>query len=124
MRIRPLHLGDVITVQLPHHRPGGHEPVKGIRPAIVVGLPPLLGTPRFPLIVVVPTTTQVGPWASQSPHLYPPLAAGVGGFTTDCVVLLDQLRSLDISRIGRHIGTLTTQQLMLISTGLRRILGF
>ncbi len=122
-RRRPLQIGDVITVQLPTHQPGGHEQT-GIRPAIVVGLPNLLSRPRFPMILVVPTTTSVGPWANQSPHLYPPLSAGVGGLTTDCVVLLDQLRSIDRSRIGRRIGTLTTQQLMPISTGLERIFGF
>jgi len=50
MRIRRLQIGDVIIVQLPTHQPGGHEQ-KGIRPAIAVGLPNLLGRPRFPVIL-------------------------------------------------------------------------
>ena len=123
MRRRPLHIGDVITVQLPHQQPGGHEQT-GIRPAVVVGLPTLLDRPRFPMALVAPMTTAIGPWANQSPHLYPSLSAGIGGLTKDCVVLLDQLRSVDRNRIGRRIGTLTTPQLTPISTGMRRIFGF
>ena len=122
-RRHPLRIGDVITVQLPLHQPGGHEQT-GIRPAIVVGLPNLLGRPRFPMVLVVPTTTQVGQWAIGSSHLYPSLQAGMGGLTQDCIVLLDQLRSIDVGRMGRRIGTLGSQQLMTISTGLRRIFQF
>ncbi|MBC8229401.1 hypothetical protein H8E77_07640 [bacterium] len=39
---RALRLGDVITIDLPSHISSGHEQT-GIRPAIVVGIPTLLG---------------------------------------------------------------------------------
>jgi len=84
-RRRPLQPGDVITVDLPSYS-RGHEQT-GIRPAIVVGLPILLGKPRYPMLVIVPMTTTTGPWSGQSPDLYPPLQAGDGGLTKPCVAL-------------------------------------
>ena len=56
--------------------------------------------------------------------LYLPLQAGDGGLTRDCVVLLDQLRSVDANRIDRRIGTLNPQQLAPIMAGLKRIFQF
>ena len=52
---RPLQLGDVITVDLPGHIPGGHEQT-GIRPAIVVGLPTLLG--KLCVLISLPNRNQ------------------------------------------------------------------
>lgn len=49
-------LKDVISALLPEHAPGGHEQ-QGLRPTVVVGVPELLGEPRFEVLVVVPMTT-------------------------------------------------------------------
>jgi mRNA interferase MazF len=59
----------------------------------VIGLP--WGEVRYPMLIVVPLTTQTGLWSRQNPSLYPRLEAGVGGLTQSSVILLDQLRSID-----------------------------
>ena len=51
-----LQIGDVITAKLPSQNPSGREQ-EGYRPAIVVGLPSRLGRLHFPLVFVVPMTT-------------------------------------------------------------------
>ena len=56
MTNRILQVSDVVTVQFPSQVPRGKEQ-EGFRPAIVVGLPSRLGKLRFPLVVVVPMTT-------------------------------------------------------------------
>jgi mRNA interferase MazF len=105
MKVRPIKIGDILLVELPQHRPPGHEQ-QGLRPAIVVGLPNKLGVPRYPTILVVPLTTQIGNWAERSPNLYPRLPAGTAGLTRQSVVLLDHLRAIDLRRIRRFIGSL------------------
>ncbi|MBM3236548.1 type II toxin-antitoxin system PemK/MazF family toxin [Candidatus Poribacteria bacterium] len=111
-----------MTVDIPSYSRGREQ--TGIRPAIVVGLPTFLGKPRYPILVIVPMTTTTGPWRSQYPDFYPPLQVGDGGLTKPCVALLDQVRSISISRIGRYIGSLNPQQFAPISTGLKQIFGF
>jgi mRNA interferase MazF len=51
-----LQIGDVIAAKFPSQNPSGREQ-EGYRPAIVVGLPSRLGRLRFPLVFVVPMTT-------------------------------------------------------------------
>jgi mRNA interferase MazF len=71
---------------------------QGYRPAIVVAVPDLLDIPRFPLIVVIPLTTDRGQkWATASSNLYPRFSAGVAGLRSPSVALLDQVRALDVS---------------------------
>ena len=110
MRLRPIRTGDVILVTFPHSVPYGHEQ-EGKRPAIVVGLPQRLGTPRFPMFLVVPLTTYIGEWTTKNPELYPLIRAGVAGLSRDSVALLDQLRGIDQSRIDRYIGNLNRDDL-------------
>ena len=62
---------------------------QGNRPAIIVGVP--LGTIRYPLVVLVPLTTQVGSWVEVNPKIYPVLSKGVGNLRQRSVVLLDQV---------------------------------
>ena len=109
MKERPVQIGDVLLVSLPQSVPSGHEQ-EGIRPAIVVGLPHKVGRPRYPILLLIPMTTQIGRWAKENPFLYPRLEDGTGGLTKPSVVLLDQLRGIDQSRIGRYIGTLSNKE--------------
>ncbi len=51
--------GDVLVVRLPLHRPQGHEQ-EGRRPVVVAAVP--RGTLRYPVVIVIPLTTQLGPW--------------------------------------------------------------
>ncbi len=122
MTIRPVNLGDILLVALPTQEPRGHEQ-EGLRPAVVVGLPERVGTPRYPFSLVVPMTTQRGTWVERSPELYPVLEAGSGGLTRTSIVLLDQVRSLDLDRIRGYLGSLEGEKLAPISAGVRDMCG-
>ena len=93
----------------------GHEQ-QGNRPVIVIGLP--WGEVRYPMLIVVPLTTQTGLWSRQNPSLYPCLEAGVGGLPQPSIVLLDQLRSIDTRRVLAYLGSLTAEQYIPIHSGL------
>lgn len=122
MTTRSLQLGDIVTARFPQQDPQGREQ-EGYRPAIVVGLPNQLGVLRFPLIIVIPMTTDRGQaWALASPDLYPPFAAGVGGLRSPSIALLDQVRALDVHRIIEYRGSLTPEQYAPILSGLQQII--
>lgn len=112
--------GDVILVGFPAHFPPGREQ-EGLRPAVVVGVPeePV----RFPVVLVAPLTTQRGAWAQTNPTVYPFLPAGIGGLSKPSTILLDQLRSIDLSRVGGHIGRLVGEEYAVVTRGLRKLLG-
>ncbi|MCX5965630.1 MAG: type II toxin-antitoxin system PemK/MazF family toxin [Cyanobacteria bacterium] len=64
---RVLKFGDVVSVRLPTNSPRGHEQ-EGFRPAIVVGVPGNFTQPRFPLVFIVPVTSDhAQPWV-LGPH--------------------------------------------------------
>ena len=115
--MRPPGPRDILLVELPRHRPPGHEQ-EGYRPAVVIGVPERLGRPRYPVLVVVPLSTQRGPWATQSPNLYLPFAAGTAGLPSDSVAMLEHLRGIDLRRVIRHLGTLTEEQYTPLRAGL------
>lgn len=110
-----LECGDIVIVALPTHTPKGREQ-QGTRPAVVVSVPS--GELRYPMLIIAPLTTQTGSWALNNPSLYPRLEAGVGGLSKSSIVLLDQVRGLDISRVLGYMGTLTPQQYAPIVEGL------
>ncbi len=95
--------GDVVLIALPLHDPKGHEQ-EGKRPAIVAGIPQ--GPLRYPVVIAVPLTTQGGPWAKKNPNLYWYLPAGAGGIPQASIVLLDQVRALDVRRVNTYLGSL------------------
>ncbi len=77
MSILSLQIGDIVTARFPQQNPQAHEQ-EGQRPAIVVGLPNRIGNPRFPLVILVPITSDRGQaWANDSPDLYPKFTAGM-----------------------------------------------
>lgn len=117
-----LAIGDVLRVQFPAARPPGHEQI-GTRPAVVVAIPDLVGTPRFPALIVVPFTTNDGSFAAASPALYPAFPAGAGGLTVDSVALTDNVRALGVSRILGHLGRLSAQEYAPIQTALQGMAG-
>lgn len=119
-----LSVGDVIVATLPEQVPPGREQ-KGYRPVIVVGVPEALGTSRYPMLLVIPlTTNREQSWAIECPALYPVLAEGEGALPTSSIALLDQVRSLDKSRVNRYIGTLTSHQYRPILSGLSKMMNF
>jgi mRNA interferase MazF len=115
-----LSIGSVILVNLPSNS-RGHEQ-EGQRPAIVVGLP--MGEIRYPMVVVLPMTTATGQWVDRNPSLYPCVKAGTAGLTRDSIVLLDQIRSIDMTRISGYIGGLTTAQYQPIEISLKQLFRF
>lgn len=120
---RRLAPGDVLLARFPEPRPSGHEQ-HGLRPALVVGLPDLLGQPRFPVVLLTPLTTdRRQAWASRSPRLYPRLPAGAGGLPADSLALLDQTRSLDWERVAGYLGTLPSEVYQPVRDGLHDMLG-
>ncbi len=119
---RRLETGDVVSALFPVHRPGGREQ-EGYRPAVVVGLPERVGTPRYGVLILSPMTTDRRQgWAEQSPALYPRYAAGTAGLRSPSLCLLDQTRTLDVGRVSRYRGRLSEEQYRPIRDGLRRIL--
>jgi mRNA interferase MazF len=114
-----LAVGDVLQVALGRVLPAGHEQA-GLRPAVAVGLPrpPL----RYPVLLVVPLTTQHGAWAAANPQVYPQLPAGTGGLRAPSVALCDQIRACDARRVRGYLGTLDRATCAAVQQGVRRVL--
>jgi mRNA interferase MazF len=82
-------------------------------------MPQKLGVPRFPLMVVVPMTSERSQsWAIDSPNLYPKLAAGEAGLPRNSIILLDQVRAIDLNRLVRYLGSLSREQYRQISNSI------
>ena len=117
-----LEVGDVVFALFPVHDPAGREQ-EGRRPAVVVGVPDLLGAPRFGVLIVVPLTTDRGQdWAEESPALYPSLPKGTANLRSDSICLLDQVRALSVQRVSHYRGTLSDEEYGPIRDGLARML--
>lgn len=117
-----LTVGDVVTAHFPTHDPAGHEQ-EGYRPAVVVGLPARLGRPRFPLVILVPLTTdRGGQWTRDSPLLYPRLQRGSANLDSASVCLLDQVRAVGPRRLRRYRGSLAKSEYEPIREGLVRMM--
>lgn len=114
---------DVISVLFPAHDPGGHEQ-EGYRPAVIVGQPERVGTPRFPLFIIAPMTTDRGQeWAEQSSGLYPRFRKGTANLRASSICLVDQVRALGPERIRGYRGTLGEEEYQPIREGLQRMIG-
>lgn len=121
MTSKPLAIRDVITARLPQQLPNGREQ-EGYRPVLVLAVPRHTGSMRYPMLVVAPLTTDKDqPWIAGNP-LYIRLQAGTGGLPINSVVLLDQLRALDVTRMARLLGTLSATQYAPIQQGLKGLL--
>jgi mRNA interferase MazF len=121
--MRSLQFGDVVTARFPQQDPQGREQ-QGFRPAIVVGFPDRLGELRFPLIFVIPMTSDRGQaWAISAPDLYPSFPPGVAGLKSASIALLDQLRAIDVARVTVYRGSLTPAQYAPILSGLQQMMG-
>ncbi|MBC8121564.1 MAG: type II toxin-antitoxin system PemK/MazF family toxin [Gemmatimonadaceae bacterium] len=117
-----MHSGAVLFIGFPVRQPTGREQ-QGDRPAIVVGIPETVALPRFPLLLVVPVTTDRNQtWALTASELYPRLPAGAGGLRVSSIALLDQLCAVDRTRVGNYIGSLTASQYQPIRECLLRLL--
>jgi mRNA interferase MazF len=118
---KSINVRDILIVNFPKQSPSGCEQ-QGKRPAVVVALPRHTGVIRYQVIVVAPMTTQSGDWVIQNPTLYPCIAAGVANLPLDSIVLLDQMRCLDLKRVLAYQGTLTVEEYQPIANGLKAML--
>lgn len=114
-----IHPGDIVLVNLPLHEPKGHEQ-EGLRPAIIVAVP--TGHLRYPVVIVVPVTSQTGSWSNQNPVLYHQIPHGTGGLPRLSVALIDQVRAIDVRRITTYLGTLEQQLLQNIKDSLIEVI--
>ena len=74
------------------------------------------------MVIIVPLTTQRGSWVTNQPLLYPQLKSGAGGLNQPSIALIDQVRSIDVSRIVGYLGTLKTEEYAPIRQGLKHLL--
>lgn len=111
--------GDVLVADLAKHVPAGREQ-EGTRPVVVVAVPP--EPVRYPVVIVVPITSQEGLWSKENPLVYPSLGRGAGGLPVRSTVLLDQVRSLDVHRILEYIGTLDATDCGRVRSGLLELM--
>jgi mRNA-degrading endonuclease toxin of MazEF toxin-antitoxin module len=117
-----LSIGDVIAVTLPTRTPSGHEQER-LRPAVIIGLPGNVDTPRYPVIIAIPLTTKSGIWSSGN-NLYLEIIAGEANLRKDSIALTDQLLSIDTDRINGFIGTLNQKNINLLKRTLKKIFEF
>ena len=114
-------VGWILRINLEKRVPGGHEQ-EGVRPVVVVGIPAKIGKPRYPMLIIVPLTTdRNAKWSEGSPLLYPKIPAGSGGIQNDSLVLLDQIRAVDVSRVVGKAGELADSEMKTIFTGLKHL---
>jgi mRNA interferase MazF len=107
--------GTIVWVELDPTR--GHEQ-RGVRPCVLVSSAEVASQQRYPLVCVVPITGTPGEGA-----LYPRLTPGRSGLRKPSFALLDQLRSVDKTRVRRVFGTVSSGELEAIDLGLRLYLG-
>jgi mRNA interferase MazF len=112
--MNPIKRGDIYTVDL--------EPVRGaeqgkVRPAVVIQND--IGNHFSPTIIVAAITT--GKHARFDVNVE--VKAPEGGLTADSLVLLNQIRTVDKSRLGRYWGCLTPKTIAKIDQALKISLG-
>ena len=114
-KVIPPRRGEVYLVSLD---PTVGAEIRKTRPAVVVQND--LANRRSPITIVAAVTSQV-----EEP-LYPTevlVRAPGGGLTTDSVVLLNQVRSVDRGRLVRRLGVLKTETMQAIDRALPLSLG-
>jgi mRNA interferase MazF len=89
----------------------------GVRPILIVQTD--RANPHSPHTIVVPFTTRIRHKLLPSHVLVP---AGEGGLTQDSIVLCEQIRVIDMSRLMVRLGHLTPQRMQEIADALKTIL--
>jgi mRNA interferase MazF len=90
----------------------------GIRPAVIIQID--RANAASPHTIVVPLTSRIRKSLLQS-HVFIPI--GVANLTQDSVILCEQIRVIDKSRIIRVIGHLDRDYIMQLNVALCTILG-
>jgi mRNA interferase MazF len=90
----------------------------GNRPCVVVSDEALLKDQRYPIFAVVPFTGTL-----NLPAMYPIVEAYSHGLTKRSSALVDQVRSIDKSRLTRVFAPIPAPDMRRIEDALRRFLG-
>jgi mRNA-degrading endonuclease toxin of MazEF toxin-antitoxin module len=85
-----------------------------MRPCVAVSDPVVTGDQRYPMIAVVPLTGTPGEGL-----LYPRLEPGPSGLRKPSFALVDQVRSVDKSRVLEVYSTVRSDELRAVDEGLR-----
>lgn len=96
----------------------GHEQGRS-RPCVVVQND---AGNRFSSMTIVVPLTDAGHIRRPS-AIYVPVKAGDGGIRKDSIVLCDQIRAVDMERVGRTIGVLSPETMKAVDRALAISLG-
>ena len=107
--------GDIVLCDL--------NPVKGteqagIRPVVIIQIN--RANVVSPHTIIAPCTSKIGRALLPS-HVFVP--AGIGGLSKDSVILCEQIRVIDKSRIIKVLGNLNQEHLKQLNKALSTILG-
>lgn len=94
----------------------GHE-VGGVRPVVIIQND--TGNRNGPTVVAAVTSRTNRKW--KPTHVY--VSAKTGGLFTDSVIMLDQIRTLDKTRLRQFLGRVDGQTLQKIEEAAKRSLG-
>lgn len=111
---RVIHRGDVFSVDF--------EPVRGseqgkIRPALVIQND--IGNRYSPTVIVAPITSATHARFSVNVEVEAP----EGGLVNDSLMLLNQIRTVDRSRLGRYWGRMTLRTMAKVDKAIEISLG-
>lgn len=107
--------GDVILCDL---NPVVGTEQAGIRPVVIIQID--RANAVSPHTIIVPLTSKIRR-SLLSSHVFIP--AGIGGLNQDSVILCEQIRVIDKSRIVRVIGYLEGEYMVQLGVALSNILG-
>ena len=102
-RRRAIVPGDIVLISLQNKKTAVKKHTDQ-RPAIVVACPQV--NLRFPVIIIVPLTTQSVPQLMNLPQMEIKVPKNSGVLTHESIALIDQLRSVDINRVQAYLGSL------------------
>jgi mRNA interferase MazF len=111
---QPIRRGDIFTVDL--------EPVRGseqgkVRPALVIQND--IGNRYSPVVIVAAITS--GGNAQFDVNV--PIKAPEGGLINDSLILLNQIRTVDKTRLGRYWGHISAQAMEQVDEAIKISLG-
>ncbi len=90
----------------------------GFRPVLIIQND--LGNRFSPTVIALPLTSKTGK-APLRTHV--PLVPPQGGVSRPSIILCEQVRTLEKSRLGRYLGTLRPEKLLLVEHALAAAVG-
>lgn len=110
--------GDIVRAQLPmpSNRPG-HEQI-GTRPVLIVHNDTTSN--NQPVVMVIPFTSQQG--ATRFPHTITVQPTAQNGLTMESILLVSQLRAIDVRRLGATLGRLERDIMSVVDDEMRSML--